>query len=155
MAMIYINIMANFRFYTANKLLIVINMRHKEGEKWKMSHALETCNMSFKVNLFHLNNFSKSLGLCLHTLFLVCVDLFLKHSCCGVNPVVSTTNDFDQTPWCTTAGSCQATSSQIPRACCINITERTYTSAPASCYASVNPGTYHIKVVYERERERE
>lgn len=75
--------------------------------------------------------------------------MFMTHSCCGVNPVVSTTNDFDQTPWCTTAGSCQATSSQIPRACCINITERTYTSAPATCHASVNPGTYHIKGCYD------
>lgn len=88
---------------------------------------------------------------CIYTLFLVCVDLFFKHSCCGVNPVLTTTNDFDNTPWCTTEGSCQATSSQIPRGCCINITESTYNAAPTGCYASVNRGTYHSKVVRERE----
>lgn len=75
--------------------------------------------------------------------------MFMTHSCCGVNPVLTTTNDFDNTPWCTTEGSCQATSSQIPRACCINITESTYNSAPTSCHASVNPGTYHLKGCYD------
>lgn len=75
--------------------------------------------------------------------------MFMTHRCCGVNPVRSTTNDFDQTPWCTTEGSCQATSSQIPKACCINISESTYNSAPATCFASVNPGTYYLKGCYD------
>ena len=46
------------------------------------------------------------------------------------------------TPWCTTSGSCQSTSSQIPRTCCKGVTLTNYTSAPTSCHASVNPGTY-------------
>uniref|UniRef100_K1QT77 Uncharacterized protein n=1 Tax=Magallana gigas TaxID=29159 RepID=K1QT77_MAGGI len=67
--------------------------------------------------------------------------------CCGVNAVVSTTNDFDATSWCTTSGSCQATSSQIPKTCCLNVDENTYTSAPTGCHASVNSGTYNAKVL--------
>uniref|UniRef100_K1PL65 Uncharacterized protein n=1 Tax=Magallana gigas TaxID=29159 RepID=K1PL65_MAGGI len=51
--------------------------------------------------------------------------MFMKLDCCGVNPVVSTTNDFDATSWCTTSGSCQATSSQIPKTCCLNVDENT------------------------------
>lgn len=94
--------------------------------------------------------------MCLYTLSVICVDLyFSKRSCCGVDRVKSTTNDFDATPWCTTSGSCQATSSQIPKACCINVTENTFTLAPSGCHASVNPGTYHAKVVRERiEKKR-
>lgn len=72
---------------------------------------------------------------------------FSKLDCCGVNAVVSTTNDFDATSWCTTLGSCQATSSQIPKTCCLNVDRNSYTSAPAGCHASVNSGTYNLKVV--------
>lgn len=71
---------------------------------------------------------------------------FFKLDCCGVNAVVSTTNDFDATTWCTTSGSCQATSSQIPKTCCLNVDENTYSSAPTACHASVNSGTYNTKV---------
>lgn len=72
---------------------------------------------------------------------------FLKLGCCGVNPVISTTNDFDGTSWCTTSGSCQATASQIPKTCCFNVNKNNYTSAPSACHASVDPGTYNTKVV--------
>uniref|UniRef100_K1PNL1 Uncharacterized protein n=1 Tax=Magallana gigas TaxID=29159 RepID=K1PNL1_MAGGI len=72
--------------------------------------------------------------------------LLVTLDCCGVNPVVSTTNDFDLTYWCTTSGSCEDTISQIPRTCCINVDENTYTSAPIGCHASVNKGTYNPKV---------
>ncbi|XP_052675365.1 tetraspanin-15-like isoform X2 [Crassostrea angulata] len=74
--------------------------------------------------------------------------IFMTQNCCGVTGVQSTTNDFDKTSWCTTSGSCQATSSQIPKGCCINITESTYNAAPSDCHASVNPGTYHSKGCY-------
>ena len=65
-----------------------------------------------------------------------------KHNCCAVHDVTGTTNDFDNTPWCTTSGSCQDTSSQIPRTCCKDVTLNNYTSAPSTCHASVNSGTY-------------
>nr|XP_022328440.1 uncharacterized protein LOC111127519 isoform X2 [Crassostrea virginica] len=67
---------------------------------------------------------------------------FLKYDCCAVHEVNGTTNDFDNTPWCTTSGSCQDTSSQIPRTCCKDVTLNNYTSAPSNCHASVNRGTY-------------
>lgn len=51
-----------------------------------------------------------------------------------------------------TSGSCEDTISQIPRTCCINVDENTYTSAPIGCHASVNKGTYIPKVdVFLRE----
>ncbi|XP_078327033.1 uncharacterized protein LOC111126690 isoform X1 [Crassostrea virginica] len=67
---------------------------------------------------------------------------FIEHNCCAVHDVMGTTNDFDNTPWCTTSGSCQDTSSQIPRTCCKDVTLNNYTSAPSTCHASVNSGTY-------------
>eukprot|EP00105_Crassostrea_gigas_P005300 XP_011418853.1 PREDICTED: tetraspanin-1 [Crassostrea gigas] len=79
--------------------------------------------------------------------------MFMKLDCCGVNPVVSTTNDFDATSWCTTSGSCQATSSQIPKTCCLNVDENTYTSAPSGCHASVNSGTYNAQGCYDALKE--
>lgn len=79
--------------------------------------------------------------------------MFMKLDCCGVNPVVSTTNDFDATSWCTTSGSCQATSSQIPKTCCLNVDENTYTSAPSGCHASVNSGTYNAQGCYDVLKE--
>ncbi|XP_052675588.1 tetraspanin-1-like [Crassostrea angulata] len=75
--------------------------------------------------------------------------MFMTLDCCGVNPVVSTTNDFDLTYWCTTSGSCEDTISQIPRTCCTNVDENTYTSAPIGCHASVNKGTYNQKGCYD------
>nr|XP_022320140.1 uncharacterized protein LOC111122621 [Crassostrea virginica]XP_022320141.1 uncharacterized protein LOC111122621 [Crassostrea virginica]XP_022320142.1 uncharacterized protein LOC111122621 [Crassostrea virginica]XP_022320143.1 uncharacterized protein LOC111122621 [Crassostrea virginica]XP_022320144.1 uncharacterized protein LOC111122621 [Crassostrea virginica]XP_022320145.1 uncharacterized protein LOC111122621 [Crassostrea virginica] len=68
--------------------------------------------------------------------------LFIKYDCCAVNEVLGTTNDFDETPWCTTSGTCQATASQIPKSCCNDVTENNYQSAPSACHASVNSGTY-------------
>lgn len=80
--------------------------------------------------------------------------LFLTLGCCGVNPVLSTTNDFDGTSWCTTSGSCQATASQIPKTCCLNINKNNYTSAPSACHASVNLGTYNTKGCYAALKEK-
>eukprot|EP00105_Crassostrea_gigas_P016256 XP_011433581.2 PREDICTED: tetraspanin-9-like [Crassostrea gigas] len=80
--------------------------------------------------------------------------LFMTLKCCGVNAVVSTTNDFDATTWCTTSGSCQATSSQIPKTCCLNVDENTYTSAPTDCHASVNSETYNTKGCYDALKEK-
>ncbi|XP_078327040.1 uncharacterized protein LOC111125395 isoform X4 [Crassostrea virginica] len=64
------------------------------------------------------------------------------YDCCAVREVLTTTNDFDNTPWCTTSGSCQATSSQIPKTCCNFVTQDDYQNAPTNCHASVTPGTY-------------
>lgn len=80
--------------------------------------------------------------------------MFMELDCCGVNAVVSTTNDFDATSWCTTLGSCQATSSQIPKTCCLNVDRNSYTSAPAGCHASVNSGTYNLKGCYAVIKEK-
>ncbi|XP_061165264.1 uncharacterized protein LOC133174208 isoform X2 [Saccostrea echinata] len=68
---------------------------------------------------------------------------FLTHQCCAVKPVMSTKNDFDNTPWCTTSGSCQQTNSQIPKACCKYVTIDNYTSAESRCHEYVESGTYH------------
>lgn len=69
-----------------------------------------------------------------------------QFECCGVNKVVGTTNDFDQTPWCTTKGSCQATASQIPKTCCKGFTKYDYENAPTKCHSSVSPGQFYDKV---------
>lgn len=55
-------------------------------------------------------------------------------------------NDSDWSPWCTTAGACQETFSQIPRTCCKGVTEFDYQSASSTCHSSVNVGEYHEKV---------
>nr|XP_022327796.1 uncharacterized protein LOC111127079 isoform X2 [Crassostrea virginica] len=86
--------------------------------------------------------------------------LFIDYECCGVDRVLGTTNDFDNTPWCTTKGTCQATASQIPRSCCIYLNEFDYHSAPKDCHASVNRGTYYEKGCYsvikrEMKKKRE
>ena len=65
-----------------------------------------------------------------------------QYDCCAVREIQGTANDFDNTPWCTTSGSCQATASQIPKTCCKDVTQDDYQNAPATCHASVNPGTY-------------
>ena len=65
-----------------------------------------------------------------------------QYDCCAVREIQGTANDFDNTPWCTTSGSCQATASQIPKTCCNDVTQDDYQNAPATCHASVNPGTY-------------
>ena len=70
----------------------------------------------------------------------------MKHNCCAIHDVMGTTNDFYNTPWCTTSGSCQATYSQIPKTCCTYVTLANYTSAPSSCHASVNPETYKLVI---------
>ncbi|XP_062621168.1 uncharacterized protein LOC134282786 isoform X2 [Saccostrea cucullata] len=71
--------------------------------------------------------------------------LNMKLDCCGVNPVNGTTNDFDKTPWCTTKGECQKTNAEIPKTCCLNVTEETYSTAPDKCYSQVIRGTYKTK----------
>ena len=73
--------------------------------------------------------------------------LNMKYNCCAIHDVMGTTNDFDNTLWCTTDGSCQATVSQIPRTCCKDVTLTNYTSAPATCHASVNLGTFKLVIV--------
>ncbi|XP_061165483.1 CD63 antigen-like isoform X2 [Saccostrea echinata] len=74
--------------------------------------------------------------------------MFMSLDCCAVNNVTSTTNDFDKTPWCTTSGECQQTNAEIPKACCVGVTETNYTSAPTSCFYSLNPRTYNTNGCY-------
>ncbi|XP_062597827.1 uncharacterized protein LOC134259242 [Saccostrea cucullata] len=69
-------------------------------------------------------------------------NFFIKYDCCAVNQVISTTNDFDTSPWCTTSGSCQLTNSQIPKSCCKAYTIYDYQSAPEGCHARVEERTY-------------
>nr|XP_022320307.1 uncharacterized protein LOC111122719 isoform X2 [Crassostrea virginica] len=68
--------------------------------------------------------------------------LFVKYDCCAVNEVTGSANDFDNTPWCTTSGSCQDTASVIPKTCCKGVTQDSYKNAPSSCYYDLVPGTY-------------
>lgn len=75
-------------------------------------------------------------------------NLFIDYECCGVNKVVGTTNDFDNTSWCTTSGSCQATASQIPKTCCKGFTKYDYQSAPNDCHSSVSSGYFYEKGCY-------
>ncbi|XP_078327100.1 uncharacterized protein LOC144623046 [Crassostrea virginica] len=67
---------------------------------------------------------------------------FIKYDCCAVREIQGSTNDFDNTPWCTKSGSCKSKSSKIPKTCCKDVTQDDYQNAPPTCYASVNPGTY-------------
>lgn len=72
----------------------------------------------------------------------------MKYDCCAINQVKGTTNDFDSTPWCTTAGTCQSTASQIPKTCCNYVSEDDYGSAPNTCHSSVSPGTFKYVNLY-------
>lgn len=80
--------------------------------------------------------------------------LFMKLECCGVNSVVSTTNDFDDTPWCTSSGTCLKTGLQIPRTCCKNVDESSYIFAPSHCYAKIVRGTYNDKGCYDELKDK-
>lgn len=80
--------------------------------------------------------------------------MFMTLDCCGVNPVVSTKNDFDSTYWCNDDGSCLAAVSNIPKTCCLNVDENTYTTAPIACHSNVDTGTYNTKGCYDALKEK-
>lgn len=80
--------------------------------------------------------------------------MFMTLDCCGVNPVVSTKNDFDSTYWCNVDGSCLAAVSNIPKTCCLNVDENTYTTAPIACHSNVDTGTYNTKGCYDALKEK-
>lgn len=80
--------------------------------------------------------------------------MFMTLDCCGVNPVVSTKNDFDSTYWCNDVGSCLAAVSNIPKTCCLNVDENTYTTAPIACHSNVDTGTYNTKGCYDALKEK-
>uniref|UniRef100_A0A8W8KP67 Tetraspanin n=1 Tax=Magallana gigas TaxID=29159 RepID=A0A8W8KP67_MAGGI len=80
--------------------------------------------------------------------------MFMTLNCCGVNPVVSTKNDFDSTYWCNVGGSCLAAVSNIPKTCCLNVDENTYTTAPIACHSNVDTGTYNTKGCYDALKEK-
>ncbi|XP_062615784.1 uncharacterized protein LOC134277470 [Saccostrea cucullata] len=79
--------------------------------------------------------------------------MFVSLDCCAVNPVNTTTNNFDNTPWCTTSGECQQTNAEIPKTCCKGVTKTNYTSAPSTCFFNLNPGSYITKGCYQAIRE--
>lgn len=65
-------------------------------------------------------------------------------SCCGVNAVTGTTNDFDTSAWIT---SSSAGSKHIPTSCCSGVTSATYsTYTNTACTNTVTSG-YHTKVI--------
>lgn len=65
--------------------------------------------------------------------------MFMTLDCCAINKVTSGTNDFDKSPWCTETGkSCQATSAEVPRTCCVGRDASTYTTATAPCTTGVS-----------------
>lgn len=64
-------------------------------------------------------------------------------SCCAVNAVNGTTNDFDTSAWITSGA---AATKQIPTFCCTGVTESTYsTHSDATCTDNVASG-YHTTV---------
>lgn len=72
--------------------------------------------------------------------------LFMLMSCCGVNAVTGTTNDFDSSAWIT---SSSAGSKHIPTSCCTGVTSETYsTFTNTACTDSVTSG-YNTKGCYD------
>ncbi|XP_062572700.1 uncharacterized protein LOC134234650 [Saccostrea cucullata] len=69
---------------------------------------------------------------------------FIGRNCCAVNPINSTTNDFDTTPWCTTSGDCQMTNSQIPKTCCASYNAKNPSETNSRCYEYVESGFYKM-----------
>jgi hypothetical protein len=64
----------------------------------------------------------------------------LQMSCCAVNAVTGTTNDFDTSAWITSGA---AGSKQIPTFCCSGVTESTFsTHSDTACTDSVTSGYY-------------
>ncbi|XP_061165300.1 tetraspanin-9-like [Saccostrea echinata] len=70
--------------------------------------------------------------------------MFMSLSCCGVNAVTGTTNDFDNSVWISSAGS-----KHIPIFCCTGITASNYASQTnTACTDTVTSG-YHTKGCYD------
>ncbi|XP_078327044.1 uncharacterized protein LOC111123564 isoform X1 [Crassostrea virginica] len=67
---------------------------------------------------------------------------FIQYDCCGVREFQESTNDFKNTPWCKSSGTCQTGTSKIPKTCCKDVTKNDYQNAPSSCYVSAKSGTY-------------
>ncbi|XP_048777618.2 tetraspanin-9-like [Ostrea edulis] len=64
--------------------------------------------------------------------------MFLTLDCCAVNPVTGVANDFKQTPWCTTAGTCQQSNADLPGTCCTGVDANTYRTAPSDCTSAIS-----------------
>ncbi|XP_048778088.1 tetraspanin-9-like [Ostrea edulis] len=70
--------------------------------------------------------------------------MFMTLSCCGVNAVTGTTNDFDSSVWIGSAGT-----KHIPLFCCTNATASNYaTFTDTSCTDTVT-SNYHTKGCYD------
>lgn len=73
--------------------------------------------------------------------------LFIYLSCCGVNTVTGTTNDFDTSTWITGGN---AGSDQIPIFCCNGVTASNYnTTTNTACTQTVTSGQYHGTGCYD------
>lgn len=93
--------------------------------------------MVLSIQVPHVSSFQNEL----HN---ICCLLSTQMSCCGVNAVTGTTNDFDTSAWIT---SSSAGSKHIPRSCCSGVTSATYsTYTNTACTDSVTSG-YHTKVM--------
>lgn len=74
-----------------------------------------------------------------------------QFSCCAVNTLNGTVNDFDNSPWIT-SGS--AGSKEIPTFCCVGVTQASFsTFNDTSCTDTVTAN--YQTTVRERARERE
>ncbi|XP_062577243.1 tetraspanin-9-like [Saccostrea cucullata] len=70
--------------------------------------------------------------------------MFMTLSCCGVNAVTGTTNDFDNSVWIGSAGS-----KEIPTFCCSGVTASNYaTYSNSACTDTVASG-YYTKGCYD------
>lgn len=94
--------------------------------------------------LSQLHNNYKNNDLTSHEISSAWNYMFMSLSCCGVNRVTGTTNDFDSSVWIASAGS-----KHIPTFCCSGVTASNYaTYSDTSCTDSVT-ANFYTKGCYE------
>lgn len=74
-----INILANYRIFTANSLLKVIIMYTRKAKKCKMSRTLKTCLLSFEIKL--VIYFTRILFCNMSSLLFMKAELLLNEPC--------------------------------------------------------------------------
>lgn len=88
--------------------------------------------------LSQLHNNYKNNDLTSHEISSAWNYMFMSLSCCGVNAVTGTTNDFDSSVWIASAGS-----KNIPTFCCTGVTASNYaTYSDSGCTDSVTANFY-------------
>ncbi|XP_069115209.1 tetraspanin-9-like [Argopecten irradians] len=71
--------------------------------------------------------------------------MFMQMECCGIDPVTSTSNDFDNTPWG------RGTAQRIPKGCCKDVTENNYASySNAACTDTATSGQYWSEGCFDK-----